>query len=1028
MMNRSTRNHADPTIPMISPFITRHLAAALCLMAASAAAETKRVMILNPHSRDTAPFSALAASFRTTLASKMGGPVDFQEIPLDMAKPNGSGDDPWVNFLDKKLRAQSVDLVVPLGGTATQFADRHRARLFPDTPLLLAGTEPRLIPATLLDQDTTYVTQVIDLPGMVHQILSLKPKTKHIAVVLGSSEIEKLWAGICRREFTAFSDRVSFLWLDNLPFGEMIDRCSKLPPDSFIFHGLFLEDADGIPCEKSESLRRLRQSANAPVFSFFSSELGLGPVGGYLYRNEEIGEHAARVAARILRGEAARSIPPHILKPGTPTYDGRELRRWNIRKNNLPPDHVILFHEPGFWIRYRWQTLGIATLGFLQASLIFGLLVNRSKLRRAEHATALIADISSKFVHLPASDVDHEIHDAQRRICALLDIDMSVLWQWGDATAATLTATHIYQIDGGPLPPVAMNADDFPWVRQEILSGRTLVLRSLDDLPPTAANDRASALRMGIRSSLSLPLSLGGDTPIGILGFNTTRKERDWPPDLIERLKLVAEIIANALARKKADHDLRESAHAQRTAMQQTMELRDTLAHTGRVSLLGQLASALAHELSQPLGAILRNAEAAEIMLRQTSPDTEELRAIIQDILRDDQRAGNVIHKLRSLLGKGQLKLQPLDLADVISDVLTLVKADAASRHVHLASDIEPGLPPILGDRIHLQQVLLNLIVNAMDALGSQDQRTVRVLARRIDPATAEVRVCDNGPGIPESEIGRLFEPFFTTKATGMGMGLPVSQTIIEAHNGNCTRKTAPTAEPASASPCEPRHDHGTPKIPDILPSARCECTGSQPPVIHLVDDDVSHLRSLSRLLRASGYLVRIHDSATEFLANLPDGEHGCVITDLMMPEMDGIALQQALRDAGNPLPVVFLTGHGDVQVTVKAMKNGAEDFLTKNAPGGDLLAAVHRALERDRATHGDASRLHRLRQLFASLSNREREVLHLVLQGRLNKQIAADLGIHERTVKLHRTHITTKLGVRSVAELSRLALQAGID
>ena len=154
----------------------------------------------------------------------------------------------------------------------------------------------------------------------------------------------------------------------------------------------------------------------------------------------------------------------------------------------------------------------------------------------------------------------------------------------------------------------------------------------------------------------SLPLSLGGDSPIGILSFNTTREERSWPPDLIERLKLVAEIVANALARKKADHDLRESVEAQHIAMQQTIELRDTLAHTGRVSLIGQLASALAHELSQPLGAILRNAEAAEIMLKQAAPDTEELRAIVDDILRDDHRAGEVINKLRSLLRKGELE------------------------------------------------------------------------------------------------------------------------------------------------------------------------------------------------------------------------------------------------------------------------------------------------------------------------------------------------------------------------------------
>ena len=432
---------------MTLPSITRRLAtlAAFWLVAASSAtaAEPKRVMILNPHSRDTAPFSALAASFRATLAAEMGGPVNFQEIPLDLAKAEGSGEEPLVSFLHDKLGKNGVDLVVPLGGVAARFADAHRDRLFPETPVLLAGVEPRLIPPAILEKNATCVTQAIDLPGMVRQILAMKPETRHIAVVLGSSEIEKLWAQVCRREFAAFAEQVEFIWLDDLTFGEMLDRCSKLPPDSFIFHGLFIEDADGIPCEKSESLLRLREVANAPVFSFFSSELGIGPVGGFLYRNGDVGEQAARVAARILRGEDPQSIPPLILEPGAPMYDWRELRRWNIPEARLPANRVIRFREPGFWDRYRWPAIGVASLGLHPGGADPRLLVNRAKRRRAETATALIADISSKFVNLPASEVDREIHNAQRRICELLDIDMSVLWQWDDASIG-LVHRHPY--------------------------------------------------------------------------------------------------------------------------------------------------------------------------------------------------------------------------------------------------------------------------------------------------------------------------------------------------------------------------------------------------------------------------------------------------------------------------------------------------------------------------------------------------------------------------------------------------------
>jgi two-component system, LuxR family, response regulator FixJ len=195
--------------------------------------------------------------------------------------------------------------------------------------------------------------------------------------------------------------------------------------------------------------------------------------------------------------------------------------------------------------------------------------------------------------------------------------------------------------------------------------------------------------------------------------------------------------------------------------------------------------------------------------------------------------------------------------------------------------------------------------------------------------------------------------------------------------------------------------------------------TEPPPPTIYVVDDDLSLLRSVSRLLRASGYQVVIHNSPAELLAELPPEAHGCIITDLMMPEMSGIQLQETLRQAGIPIPIIFLSGQGDIPTTVQAMRSGAEDFLTKNAPKNHLIAAVERAIAHSREHQSRRAHLSTLRQPFDLLTDREREVLRLVVQGLLNKQIAAELGIHERTVKLHRTNLTTKLGLHSVAELT---------
>ena len=174
-----------------------------------------------------------------------------------------------------------------------------------------------------------------------------------------------------------------------------------------------------------------------------------------------------------------------------------------------------------------------------------------------------------------------------------------------------------------------------------------------------------------------------------------------------------------------------------RQAQQETQRLQHEIAHVGRISMMGQLASALAHEINQPLGAILRNAEAAELFMQSETPDLEEIRAILADIRADDQRAGNVIDRMRALLKRHDLDTRMLDVAELVGSVADLARSDAATRQVKLEVEVPADLPPVRGDRVHLQQVLLNLILNGMDALngaGPEDRRvtvSARVMARR---------------------------------------------------------------------------------------------------------------------------------------------------------------------------------------------------------------------------------------------------------------------------------------------------------
>ena len=198
-------------------------------------------------------------------------------------------------------------------------------------------------------------------------------------------------------------------------------------------------------------------------------------------------------------------------------------------------------------------------------------------------------------------------------------------------------------------------------------------------------------------------------------------------------------------------------------------------------------------------------------------------------------------------------------------------------------------------------------------------------------------------------------------------------------------------------------------------------------PTVFVVDDYAAGRRSISRLLRTAGFAVTAFASAKEFLAQYDPETRGCLVLDLAMPEISGLDLQGILAGKGSLLPIIFLTAHGDIPKSVQAMKRGASDFLIKPVNDEDLLAAVRVAIEKDRALRREQAELSEIHTRLATLTPREREVLEYVVAGKLNKQIAGELGTVEQTVKIHRAHVMQKMKVQSVAELVRLTQRCGI-
>jgi C4-dicarboxylate-specific signal transduction histidine kinase len=220
-----------------------------------------------------------------------------------------------------------------------------------------------------------------------------------------------------------------------------------------------------------------------------------------------------------------------------------------------------------------------------------------------------------------------------------------------------------------------------------------------------------------------------------------------------------------------------------------TVTLRAELTHVSRAATMGELAASIAHELNQPLAAILQNAETIQSLLAVENPDLDEIRAATGEIVEDDQRAGDIIRRLRSFFRRDDLAKTSIELSKAVGEIARIVQSDAVIRNVDLALDLSPQSPTVSGDRVQLQQAIINLVLNAFDAAAAvrRGPREVVLSVPSAENGWAKIMVRDSGDGIKPELLSRVFDAFYTTKSSGMGMGLPIARSIIEAHGGRLT-------------------------------------------------------------------------------------------------------------------------------------------------------------------------------------------------------------------------------------------------
>ena len=701
----------------------------LASLAARAAAAAPGVLILHSNQRPTPSQVVIEDTLRTVVPQGCNAPVHLFSEYLD---------DEWASleiygaaeaeFLAEKYRRRNIRVIVADSLPALQFTAKFRDRIYPDLPVVHIAVARDRLEGLALPKDVVGNTENHDPTPTLQLALRLHPGATHLVVIRGASERDRLWDARVRAAIERLGNGLEVEYLSGLPTPEVLRRVAALSPRSLIFTPGYFSDGAGEVSTPRQSVERIARASTVPIYGTFDTLLGSGIVGGYMTRYEDQAKEAGAIVVRLLNGAAAAEIAPASVTR-VPMFDSRQLRRWGIDERLLPADAVVMFREPTLWDRY-WPEIsaGVAILLF-QAALIVSLLVERRSRRRM--ATAL--------------------EESEQRMSLAARAARLSMWMWDVARDKIWATTYPRQHADMP--------NELPTAFQDVL----------EMAHPADREDLDQAVRKALATGDELDIEYRVVLPGGDVRWIAARGRVELGNGQ-RMLGVAVDITERKLAELRAAED------------------RTALRHMTRVSMLGQLSASIAHQLNQPLAAILGNAEAARKMLARERVDLAELREICDDIVADDNRAAEVIRRLGALYRRGDVKMEPLDLNELILDTLDLLRAELLIRHVTPHTDLASALPIIDGGRVQLQQVLLNLVLNAADAVSGISIEK-RSLAIRTESAGTEVRfyVVDNGSGIVEGDLRHMFEAFWSTKDGGMGIGLAICKSIVAAHHGSIT-------------------------------------------------------------------------------------------------------------------------------------------------------------------------------------------------------------------------------------------------
>ncbi len=700
----------------------------------------KKVLILSSYSPDFPLYTSFVEGVKLRLAEDTAAEFEIYHESLDSLRflREDSFRDHLASALYQKYAANQPDVVITHGDFASAFICKYGSEMFGGTPAILTAYVPGAEAERYQSLPANYilVAAMSTVPRNVQLILNLKPETKRIYIIFGASTGEQNMRAIAAQELKAVAQDVEIIYLDNLAFPDLPAYVGQLKGDTAILFRSFQRDVQGndyVPAEAA--VKAIAGVASVPVFASTETHLGSGAVGGYMDDTRLLARYTAEKALLALEGHQFPNNSIEKVDVSKCLFDRRALKRWHIDESRLPPNSIIDHRPPNVWTKHRGYIMGAAVILLLEAALIFLLLRNSQRRKRAEQEQARLKQRFEDFFNYSATAM---------AVFGLRDLklsDVNPAWE---------------QL--------------FGYAREEVI-GRTAADLGLtavitpEDGEYTAATNCFGILQKEVeaRNRVGRPLKL-------IISTTSLRGDS-------EVQGLVSLVDVTDFRRMEAEMSRKE-----------------------RLNQMGEIAASIAHEIKQPLTSLRFVAEAALYWYAENQPPSRE--SVVQSlelIKTQVDKIESIIENVRSIIEHGQLagERNPVDLNQVIVNILQIIKDELAENFIMVKTNLAEQLPPVYGTAIQLEEVIMNLVRNAMVALQSVPESDRRITLTTYEEDYVILEVSDNGPGIPEEIAENIFEAFYTTKGDkGLGIGLALARRVTELFRGSL--KLVPSARGAT--------------------------------------------------------------------------------------------------------------------------------------------------------------------------------------------------------------------------------------